>query len=96
MNLIGFLLPPLIDLVNRKIVDQDLRFWFSVFVCSLVGVGVNYIESNGFAGYSDLTLMEVAESLSASAMVMFGVAQLGYKAIWEKSTVREDLGLKAN
>lgn len=89
MELIGLLLPVLIDLINRKIADTDIRFWVSVAVCAVVGLLVSFLET-GFVFASN---MEAFQSVTASIMIVFGLAQLAYKGLWEKSTVRERLEL---
>lgn len=89
MELIGLLLPALIDLVNRKIVDSDLRFWVSVAICSVVGLGINFLTT----GFQFVDAMAGFQSLTASIMSVFGLAQLAYKGLWEKSQVRQTLKL---
>jgi len=87
LNLIGFLLPPVIDLINRKVSDSDVRFWISISICMLVGVAFEYI-SNGmvFIGV-DPTISSIFE--------MIGIAQISYKALWENNGLRTKLNLKA-
>lgn len=85
MNLLGVVLVPLIDLLNRRIKDSDLRFWVSVLICSLVGVFVNFVTNNGFHFQ---TMLEGAESISSSILVIFGIAQLVYKGVYEDSRVQ--------
>jgi hypothetical protein len=86
-SLIGFLLPPLIDLINRKVGDSDARFWISVSICMLVGVGFEYI-SNGMAFLG-------VEPTVSSIFEMIGIAQISYKALWEGNPIRVKLDLKA-
>lgn len=95
LNFIGFVLPALVDLVNRRIDSKDLRFWISFAICSAIGIAVNFVEANGFSGYQGMTLLEIAETLSKSAMMMFGIAQLSYKVGWEESEIRDQLKLNA-
>ena len=79
MELVGFLLPPLIDVINRKVGDSDIRFWVSVFVCAIVGLGINYVDT--------LFIFESVkagfDSISASVLIVFGAAQLTYRGIYE-------------
>ena len=89
--LIGFLLPPLIDTINRSFKDSGLRFWISVLFCSVIGVAVNYIESNGV--YDGLTLLERTETFSKSILMIIGEAQITYQAFWDKSEIRKTLTL---
>ena len=87
IDLLGFFLPPVIDLINRKILDSDKRFWTSVLVCVVAALGFNFIENGG--AFGDF------EGIKNSVFVVFGLAQLSYKGVWEKSNVREKLALKA-
>lgn len=84
-ELIGFLLPPLIDMVNRKIGDSDARFWVSVLLCGIVGVGVNYLDNGMMFGPID----EIAKSI----MAVFGISQLVYHGGWKNSNVRDKMNL---
>lgn len=95
LELIGIILPALIDFINSKVSESKARFWVSVAICSVFGIGVNFIEHNGSGGYTGLTLLMIADSLSKSALAMFAVAQISYKAIWENSDVRNSTGMNA-
>lgn len=95
LKLVGVLLPFFIDIVNSKIPSSQARFFVSILVCSFFGVGVSYIETNGFSTFAGMTMLEVANALSESVLVMVGVAQITYKAVWEKLDIRNSLGLNA-
>lgn len=84
LSLIGFILPPVIDLINRKIEDRDARFWISVLFCSVVGVVVYYAINRTIS----------IDGMSAQILITFGEAQLIYKALWENSEARKELKLK--
>lgn len=87
LRLIGFLLPPLIDLINRKIKDQDLRFWISVGVCVVMGTILEYTGHNFyFVGI---------DSWVTSMFAVFGIAQVSYK-FWDKSNIRKNLDLNSS
>lgn len=87
LKLIAILLPAIIDLINRKINDSDLRFWISVGVCSVFGVLISFAGNNFvFAGI---------DAVSESILAVFGLAQLSYKVLWENSDIREKLQLDA-
>jgi len=75
----GFLLPPFIDLINRKIKDSDARFWISAAFCSIVGVAISFIEFGGWAPIGDII---------NTIFVVFGMAQLGYKGVYEESKIQ--------
>jgi len=92
LNLIGFLLPAIIDTINNKIKDSDNRFWMSVLICILTGFILVVIESNLF---DNMTILAISEAVAMKSMAMFGMAQLTYKKAWEDSDIRVDLGLNA-
>lgn len=87
LTLVSFLLPPLIDLINRKILDSDIRFWVSVLVCALVGTVIEFVM-NGFVFIG-------ADPLIEEMLKTFAMAQLSYKGVWEDHSLRRKLGLKA-
>ena len=77
LNLIGLLLPPVIDLINRKIKDSDLKFWVSVAFCVVVGAVLQVVSGGGNA-----------EAYFESIMAVFGLAQLSYMAVYQDSGVQ--------
>ncbi len=81
MELFGLLLPIVIDLINRKIADTDLRFWVSVGVCAIVGTFLNYLNTLFVFG----TPLMAFESITGSIVMVFGLAQFSYKAIWSRT-----------
>jgi uncharacterized protein YqgC (DUF456 family) len=97
LKLIGLILPALIDLINSKISESKTRFWVSAAVCAVVGVGVDFITRNGFAGYQGMTLLQASDAVSESVLMIFGLAQLSYKAVWDGvlGGLRDNLGLNA-
>ena len=91
-NLLGLLLPPFIDLINRRFKDADARFWISILFCSVVGFFVTMVTTNFFAG---LSLQEGVEVTSATIIATFGWSQLSYGAVWKRSDTRKKLDLDA-
>lgn len=91
MELLGLLLPVLIDIFNRRIPDEDLRLLVSVIFCSIVGSFVNWLNT----AFIFATPLDAFQSVSSSIMVVFGLSQLSFNAVWKKAPIREDLGLKA-
>lgn len=81
LALIGFLLPPLIDLINNKVADRQIRFWISVVVCGLVGAGVEWVMAGA------LTF----EGVSTQILMTIGMAQLTYNAVWKGSLADTEL-----
>jgi len=92
LNLIGFLLPGLIDLFNRKIKDSDIRYYVSILVCVIVGVVLAIVETNVFDG---MVLQNVVELIAVKSMAMFGMAQISYKKAWENTSFRTNLKMNA-
>lgn len=89
LKLLGLLLPPVIDLINRKVHDSDLRFWISVLFCAIVGIFIKYVETQGFVGYG--TPLALVEDVSESILVVFGLAQIAYKAGYEDSRLQDSI-----
>ena len=76
---IGFILPPIIDLVNVRVKNDKVKFWVAMLVSVLVGVLFNLDK---FGNPSEL--------LGALAVV-FTESQIVYKQYWEKSEARVEL-----
>jgi hypothetical protein len=92
LNLLGLLLPPLIDLINRRIKDSDARFWISVGICAVVGTLITLVSSNLFAG---LSISGAVEVTAMNIISVFGMAQLSYGGVWKSSEARKKLDLDA-
>lgn len=75
LSLIGFLLPPLIDVINNKVANSTARFWVSVLVCGLVGTLVEFVL-NGVLTF---------EGVSTQILLTFGMAQLTFGGLWNGS-----------
>lgn len=76
-NLVGFVLPPVIDFINKKIGDDSIRFMVSAAICIIVGLLLN-IDKLG-----DMN------SLLGNIAVVFATAQTTYNLYWKKSTLRK-------
>lgn len=76
-NLLGFLLPPVIDLINSRVADARARYWVAMVVCFAVGVVLN------------LDKIKDPQGLLASASLVFASAQITYHTYWEKSGARK-------
>lgn len=90
IELLGLLLPPLIDLITyltNKIPDVFLgsqaRFWLSLTVCALLGLGINYLSHGNNFGDQN--------SIAMSILAVFGASQVSYKAVWEKTQAHLNL-----
>lgn len=84
-NLVGLVLPFLIDIINSRIEEAKVRFAVSLLVCVVVGVLLNLDKLNR------------PEDLLGSIAIIFSTAQATYKLYWEKSAPREKVldGLNA-
>lgn len=78
MELVGLILPPVIDFINARIKNSQVRWLVSVVVCGLVGFVLNFDK---------VDLADWAKSTS----VVFLSAQTAYKLYWEKSQTRETM-----
>ena len=64
-----------------------MRLVVSLVVCSIFGVFINFVNT----GFHFKTALEAFNSISSSIMVAFGLAQLSFKAVWEKTEIHKDL-----
>lgn len=80
LELLGLVLPPAIDFLNKHVADSKLRFVVSVAVCLLVAGAIKLYEGK-------LNLNSVPEFL-ASAGIVFTEAQAVYKLFYEKSRLQ--------
>lgn len=74
MTLISVLLVPLIDLINARVKDSQLRFWISVLVCIVVGIVINVLTFGKFTS---------VDLIAADILKVFAMVQLVYKGIYE-------------
>lgn len=75
--IMGAFLPPIIDLVNKKIVNSKIRYLTSILICVLIS-SITLLLSNGF------NLKELIENAS----IIFLSAQSIYRLYWKDSNLR--------
>ena len=80
LELLGLLLPPFIDIINRNTKNSDLRFLISVVFCILVGIILHMSENAWWFGGQ--------EELTKSILTVFGAAQFSFKVFWDDSNLR--------
>lgn len=92
-NLIGFILPPLVDMIFKIDIpwldadgDSKVRMVVSFLACAIVGIVVNI---------NDLRPFNLNQILGNIAIV-FTTAQLTYKMYWKNSDAREVLDEKVD
>lgn len=73
---VGAVLPPLIDVLNAKVKNSNVRYAVSVVVCLVVGVLVNIRSLS-------------VSSVLASGSLVFASAQTVYKTYWKGSEARK-------
>lgn len=82
-NLIGFILPPVIALINSKVTNPTARFAISLVVSIVVAVVIN-LQKITYA---------TPDQILASAALVFSEAQVAYRLYWhEDSPVRQLIG----
>ena len=79
-ELVGFILPPFIDFLNKYVENSKLRFVVSMLV-SVVAAGVISLYEG------KLNLNSVPELLT-SAGVVFAEAQIVYKLLYDQSSLQ--------
>ena len=82
-GVVGFVLPPFIDIINTRVKNAKVRFLVSLAICLLIGV-----VSVGFTEGFDLNNVDTILVSGASA---FTTAQLVYKQYYEDSKARISL-----
>ena len=73
--ILGAILPPIIDLLTKKVTNSKIRFGISMFVCIIVGVIINYKTFD-------------LQNILGSVGIVFASAQVVYKTYWAKSNLR--------
>lgn len=81
LELVGFILPPFIDLINRKIANDKLKYAVSMVVC--LGISALFKMSEIKSG-------DILEVLQSGAII-FAEAQTVYKMYWKGSDERKAL-----
>lgn len=71
----GAVMPPVIDLINRKITNSKIRYVISMVICLVLGTIFNLGELN-------------PGDILASGAIIFAAAQTVYKTYYYKSDVR--------
>jgi hypothetical protein len=80
-SLVGLILPPFIDFINKNIANSKVRFVVSLVVCSFVALALEFM--NGTLKYAN------GQEILQSIALIFTSSQVIYKLYWEKSTMRE-------
>lgn len=93
INLIGIILPVLIDFINGKMTNKFARFMTSVGICALFGTFVAFVETNGFRSY--VLIQDYVETIAKAILVMFGIAQLTYQGFYRDTDLHDDVRGKA-
>lgn len=86
LNLIGLILPPIIDLINKEFISNKTRFWIAFSICAVLGVILTYVQT-GFIGFQ--TNVELVEAIAINITSVFGMSQISYKAAYEDSKIQE-------
>jgi len=81
LELIGLVLPFLIDIINKHITNSKVKFLISLFVSLALAA---WIKFDALVGGDVLSVLQ-------SAGIVFAEAQTVYKLYWEKSAVRTAL-----
>ena len=80
-NLVGFILPPVIDVINAKVKDERLKYVVSLLFCVVVALALKFQE---------VKVGDVGAFL-ATAGLIFAEAQTIYRLYWKKSEIRTSM-----
>jgi len=73
--ILGAVMPPIIDLLTKKVADSKVRFGISMAVCVVIGLAINY---------KTFTL----ENILGSLALVFTSAQTIYHTYWKDAGLR--------
>lgn len=76
--LIGFIMPPIIDLINTRVANQRLRYIISLLISLLLGVLFTWDQLNW-------------QDVLQSATIVFAASQTTYNLFWKDSQQRTAL-----
>jgi len=77
--LLGIFLPPIIDLINKRITNQKVRFLVSALLCIALGALLTFEELK----------IGNTEELINSSLIIFASAQSVYHLFWKTSELRQ-------
>lgn len=81
---LGLVLPPVIDVLNREVINEDERFIVACLTCLIIALIIDWPQiANGNAS-----------NLPATAALLFTEAQSVFKLYWSKSFLRDQLQTK--
>ena len=83
MEIVGLVLPPIVDLINRFINDKSVRFLVAFFFCAIFGVGLNWLQTQ----FNFPTPLEAFNSISGSILGVFGASQISYQLGYGESVL---------
>lgn len=87
MEIIGLLMPPLVDLINRFINDKSVRFLVAFSLCALLGAGLNWLQTQ----FMFESPMHAFQEISASILAVFGSSQVSYNLGYEDSKMQDTI-----
>lgn len=91
MLLLGFFLPPFIDVFNRFIKDSQARWWVANLIYLIVAAVILWVAE----AFTGLNRMQVIEAVGIAFFAISRMGNLTYEKVWEKSEIRETLSLDA-
>ena len=80
-DLIGLVLPPVIDLINHKVSNSAVKVLLSLAISLIVGALLNLDKLN----------VKDAGDVLQAGLVVFGSAQVTYQLYWKKSLDRQQM-----
>lgn len=72
-DLVGLVLPPVIDLLNMRVKNSNLRYIASLLICVIVGVALNIDKISSW------------QALCANVGIVFACAQTVHKLYWSNT-----------
>lgn len=82
LKLIGLVLPPVIDLINKHFEDSRVKFLISFIFCAVIGTGSHFIVNGGFVSL---------DSLSSDILSIFALSQVTYQLGYADSKIQKEI-----
>lgn len=84
---LALLLPVFFDLLVSKFEDSRVKFLVTFFLCTVIGAGLSYLETN----FVFMNAKMIAESIVETTLMVFGLTQISYNLGYKDSSIRKTM-----
>lgn len=76
MKIVALILPPIIDIINSKISNSQVRFLVAFLVCAIIGLIINY--TNNLFKFN-------VNAIPDDILSVFAISQISYQVVYKDS-----------